>query len=264
MRAVKWSGILRVLTVFATVFCARLLVFAADEPTPIEIVPSDGFNLKIEEQLPNNYVIVSLQTPVHNWFAATISNLPINQEVTIGLSMEGTDTKGNQGSVAKWAGTPGLIPVMTYADPTTYEAYEWYEKDAKGRWVSGDLFKTGNARFAGTGKVPEQTAIPKEAAEQFLSTDGYWQPWREVDAAEAVVPLNIFRMKQKFAASTATVAMRVPFTYTYQQLWLEKLKAAKLPGVCIDECGKTPQGRLLQVVRVEDPNLPPPVSRIAR
>jgi len=122
--------------------------------------------------------------------------------------------------------------------------------------VSGDPFKLGEAKIAGTGKVPEQSVIPKEVAEQFLSEDGkYWQPWREIGSTEAVTTLNIFRMKQKYALPTVTVAMRVPYTYTYLQLFIQRLQQSKLLGVGVDEVGLTPEGRKLQVIRIEPPTV---------
>lgn len=250
MAALTRIYILHVLVVLTTTLCARLLVYAADEPQPIEIIPSDGFNLVVDDQIDAHYVIVKLATPTHNWFAGTFVNLPTDKEITIGLSMQDNNGGINAGNVGKWV---GLKPVFTYADPTQYQAYECFIKDAQGRWVSDDLAKMGQDKFAGTGKVPAQTAIPREVAEQFLSADGKsWQPWREVDNAEAVVNLNIFRIKQKFSFATATVAMRVPYTYTYLQAYLDKLKAARFSGVMIDELGVTAGKRKIQVIRIED------------
>jgi len=216
------------------------------KPHPITIIPQDGFNLRVAEQLDPHYVIVELTSPAHNWFAGTFTNLPTDKDVTIGLSMTGNDTNGNRADVSKW---DGLVPVMTYADPTKYESYEWFQK-VNGRWESGDPLKQRDARYAGTGKLPIQSAIPKEIAEQFLAKDGtYWQPWREVDSAEAVTGANVFRVKQRFARATATLAMRVPYTYTFLQSFLLRLKAAKVPGVTIDEVGMTPGKRKLQIIR---------------
>lgn len=214
----------------------------------ITITPGDGMNMKIIEQITPTYVVMDITTTAHNWFAGTITKLPVGKEVTIGLSMDGKDTNGNKADVSKWK---GLKPVMTYGDPAKYETYEWFQKDDQGRWVSGDPFKQDETKFAGTGKTPEQSVVPKELSEHFLSADGkYWQPWREVDKAEALPELNIFRITQKFASPTATIAMRVPYTYTYLQQFIEKLKTAKLPGVSVDEIGTTPGGRKLHVISV--------------
>jgi len=105
--------------------------------------------------------------------------------------------------------------------------------------------------------------IPAEVAAEFLSKDGaYWQPWREIDAVEVLTNINIFRMKHHFHYPTATIAMRVPFTYTYQQSLISRLLAAKLPGVYIDKLGGIPERRRLQVIRLEDPTShAPPQAR---
>ena len=216
----------------------------------ITMIPGDGMNLEIEEVLNQYYVIVKLTSPAHNWFAGTFTNLPTDKVVTIGLSMEGNDTLVNKADVTKWR---GLMPVITYADPIKYETYEWYQKDDQDRWVSGDPFKQGEAKYAGTGKVPEQSVIPKDVSEQFLSTDGkYWQPWREVDNAEVVPGINVLRITHRFLAPTATIAMRVPYTYSYLQAYLQRLQAANIPGVSTDAIGVTAEDRNLTVIRIED------------
>jgi hypothetical protein len=214
----------------------------------ITIIPGDGMNLAVEDMINPHYVVVKLNSPAHNWFAGQFKNLPTDKETAIGLSMDDNDTTGNKADVSKWK---GLMPVMTYGDPTKYETYEWYTKDEKGRWVSGDLFKKGDDKYAGTGKVPTQTVIPKEAAEDFLSKDGkYWQPWREVDSAEALPNLNIFRIKQKFKFDTATVCMRIPFTYSYLQNFIDRINIHKYIGLTIDNIGWTLEGRRLQAITI--------------
>ena len=171
--------------------------------------------------------------------------------MTLGLPIDNSSAEGQRINLDNRA---GLKPALTYADPTTVDAYEWFARDAQGRWVSGAPWKTGDARYAGAGKVPEQTLMPEPLAEQFLSADGhYWQPWREVDSTEALSNLNIFRIHQRFAQPTATVAMRVPFTYSYSQSLLQKLRDAHLPGVTVDDLGQSEEGRELTAIRVEDP-----------
>ena len=231
---------------------------AAGATTPA-LVPSDGFNLRIEN-VSATQIVVKLTVKNHQWFAGTFTNLPANRELTISVDMKGNDTSGNRANVAKWR---GLQPVMTYADPTQYETYVWYWKDAKGRWLSGDPFVTDEARFAGTGQVPQQKVIPAELAPQFLSKDGkMWTAWREIETVTADTKANIFHIRQRFALPTATVAMRVPYTYTYLQQFLAKLEAAKLPGVTIDEIGATPEGRKLQILRLEE--VPEPKKESSR
>lgn len=221
--------------------------------TSIQIVLGDGTNLEIEEIINTNYIVAKLCSPVHNFFFGCFQNLQTTGETTtIGLSLEGNDTDGNRADVTKWA---NLAPCMSYADPSYYDSFIWYEKDEQGRWVSGDPLACENARYAGTGDVPVQTVIPREVSKAFLSKDGrYWQPWREI-VGEAVPGLNIFRMKEAFVLPTASVALRIPYTYTYLQAFIVRLKAAKFPGVFVDELGTTPEGRKLQIIRMEDPAL---------
>ena len=217
----------------------------------IGISRTDGGNLKLVEQISPHYFTINVAYPVHNWFAGQFTHLPTDSEVTLGLPIDNASPESERINLANW---DGLKPTLTYADPTTYDAYAWFAQDEQGRWVSGDPWKTGDARYAGTGKVPQQTLMPAQLAEQFLSADGhYWQPWREVDATEAVSSLKIFRIHQRFAQPTATVAMRVPFTYTYYRSLLQKLRDAHLPGVTVDNLGQTAEGRELTAIRVEDP-----------
>jgi len=228
----------------------------ADPPAPasIAILPRDGFNLQVSEQVNAQYVIVTVPPPTHNWFAGAFTNLPVGVPVTIGLCMADNGLSNMPADVSKWV---GLRPVFSYADPARYESYEWYMKDADGRWVSGDPFNTGEARYAGAGVVPEQAVIPAEAASKFLSADGRcWSPWREVEGTEVLATINVFRVKQAFDMPAATVAMRVPYTYTYLQSVIARLQQANLPGVFVDELGTTPGGRKLQIIRLTDPDDP--------
>jgi len=223
-----------------------------EEPPAVAIVPQDGFNMKIVDivDTPERMTIVTtLDPPVFNWFAGTFTNLPTDKEVTIGLNMTGMDTPPNKADVSKWV---GLRPVMTYADPTKYETYEWFQKDEQGRWVSGDVLKTDDEKFAGTGKVPIQQVISEELAIEFLSKDGnYWQAWREIETVEVLTNLNIIRIKQHFRKFSASIAMRVPYTYNYQQQFIDRIKVKELPGVFVDEIGITPEMRKLQLIRFE-------------
>ena len=217
----------------------------------ITLLPGDGMNLTITEQEPGR-VAVKLTTTAANWFAGTFANLPTDRETTIELALAGSGSKENPASVVKWA---DLHPVMTYADPAKYATYEWFAKDTQGRWVSGDPLKTGEARYAGTGKVPVQQVIPVAVAEQFLSRDGkYWSAWREIETIDAVMDKNIFRIKQQFALPKVTVAMRIPYPPKYQQAFSERLEKAHLPGVTVHAVGKSTQGRPLTVIQVDDPD----------
>jgi hypothetical protein len=228
-------------------FCA-----AGEESTSdCRIIPSDGFNLEIIDRISPERLIVRSTSTVHNWFAGTFTDLSVRGETTIGLSMEGNDTRGNPANVSKWV---GLRPVMTYADPTNIASYRWYRKETDGRWVVDDPLVPDDARYAGTGETPQQDIIPADLAAQFLSDDGrYWCPWRDIVSAEAVTNLNVFRVRQHFTRPTATIAMRIPYTYTYLQAYLQQLTATRVPGVSVDVIGTTPGGRTLQAIRLEDP-----------
>ena len=205
----------------------------------IKMIPGDGMNLEIEEVLNPYYVILKLTSPVHNNFYGRLNNLLTTGETTtIGLSLAGNDAGGNLADVKKWV---NLAPCISYADPSLFDSYLWYTKDAEDRWVSGDPLARGDGRYAGTGDVPQQTVIPNVIAKMFLSKDGrYWQPWRET-TGEAVTELNIFRIKEAFVLPTSAVALRIPYTYTYLQAFIERLQTAKLPGVFVDELGTTPK-----------------------
>ena len=216
----------------------------------ISLAPGDGCNLTIRERVSPTHLVAGLTTPVHNWFAGTLTHLPTD-EVTIDIPMTGNDGGDNKGDVHKWV---GLRPLLTYADPMRYEAYESFTKTPEGLWLSQDPLKTGKAKEAGHGVVPQQTVVPAEVAEQFLSADKQrWFPWREVETVEANVDTNTFSIKQRFALPTATLAMRVPFTDAYLQAFLAKLQAQHLPGVTIDSPGATLGKRTLSIIRVDDP-----------
>jgi hypothetical protein len=222
----------------------------ANRTPPIVVLPQSGDNLAFEEQISSNCLIVRLASPAHNWFSGTFTNLPTDTKTVIGFSLAGNDNI-NKATVAKWA---SLAPVMTYANPGRYQTYEWFSKDAQGRWVSGDPFKTGQVKFAGTHETPLQGMIPEKIATQFLSADGkYWSPWREVDAVEANQQLNTFRITHRFVLPSATVAMRIPYTPTYLRWFTQRLHAAKLPGVFVDTIGNSPQRHPLCVIRMEPP-----------
>ncbi len=220
---------------------------------PITMVDSDSFNLAIAQVMNDDFLTMKLIVPAHNWFAGTFTNLPTDKAMTISWSMNGNDTVGNIANVHKWA---GLRPLYTYGDPTKYATYEWFMKDEQGRWQSSDPCKTGDAALAGFGNVPEQQVVPAEIAPEFLSPDGrYWSAWGEIGQTKTYPDENIIRITQQFAYPTATVAMRLPFTYTLLEQFIQRLQTAKLPGVFIDEIGKPTKDRLLQAIRLEDPNL---------
>ena len=211
-------------------------VIAAPPPVGqgIRVVPFDGNNLIIDKLVDEHTLELKLDPPCHNWFSVQLADLPTDAPVQLSFTLKSEDTK-NKADVKKWV---GLMPVITYGDPANPDGMECFQLDEQGRWVSSDPFKTGDARFAGTGKTPVQTVIPAAAAAEFLSKDGKtWEPYKEVDKAEAVTELNIFRITQRFTLPTATISMRVPYTYTHELAYLDKLKAAKINGVFVDNYG---------------------------
>jgi len=256
MNGSRWFIIVYVAAIVSLVPCmtSTSIAVAAGPALPLasEMIPMDGANLTLLDRLAPHRLLVEVVPTAHNWFAGRFTGLPTDGPVTIGFSMTGRDTRGNTADVAKWR---GLVPVMTCADPARFESYEWFRRDERGRWISGDIFKNEQERFAGDGPLPVQRAVPAALAAQFLSADGdCWAPWREVDATETLTGVNIFRLTHAFSAPTAAVAMRVPFTYTYLQQYLDRLRAADLPGVTIEEIGTTKEGRKLQIVRLDDPD----------
>lgn len=220
------------------------------------IIPTECFNLKILRR-GKGRVDVTPARVNHGWFAGTFANLPLDIEVTIRVCMEGNDIGGNIADTRKWV---GLRPVMTYADPGRYEAYQWYKRDAQGRWVSGDPLKRGATKFAGTGRTPVQDVIPAHLAAEFLSTDGEtWSPWRELKEGKADPNTRIFTIRERFARPTATIALHLPYTVAYQEAFLQRLRAGKYPGVAVDQVGESAEGRKLYMVRVDDPECPTPL-----
>ena len=251
-------GAFLVLLLIALVFA---LVAAGEEPSShasdIEILPTEGLNLKIIGRHGIAGVDVAPVRPNPQWFAATFTCLPIDYETTIRICMAGNDTRWNIADCRKWV---GLRPMMTYADPTRYESYVGYSRDADGRWVSDDLFACGDARYAGFGLTPAQDVIPPALAEQFLTGEGSrWFPWRELPAGEADTTTRTFTIRARFAQERATVAIHVPYTVTYLDAFLARLRAAQLPGVSVDVIGATAEGRPLRVVRVDDIEHPTPL-----
>ena len=218
-------------------------------PPAVTTIPTDCCNMQVVYQPNPHYVVTTLDPPIFNFFAGTFANLPTDKEVTIGLNMTDMDQLGGYADVSKWS---GLRPLMTYGDITDPATYEWFEKDAEGRWASGDLGKRGAARYAGAGVVPEQTVIPPEVAPQFLSADGrYWQPWRAVERTEVMPDLNILRITHHFAYPTATVAMRYPFSSALLERYLGVLRARQDPRIRLRMFGHSAEGRPLYAIEVK-------------
>ena len=230
---------------------------AARRTSEVTIIPTESFNLKVLRRKAGDRIDVAPAGVNHQWFAANFANLPVDRETAIRVCMEGNDIGINIADCRKWV---GLRPLMTYADPTQYESYQWYRRDAQGRWVSGDLFARGAAKYAGAGRVPEQQVMPAHLAEQFLTNDGaVWHPWREMAEGEVDIAARTFTVRERFEQPRAAMALHIPYTFAYQEAFLQRLRAARLPGVAVDEIGRSAKGRKLYMVRVDDPEHPTPL-----
>ena len=227
-------------------------------PREIAISPAPGFNLQIIGRPAKNVLMVRPNPPIHNWFAGKFTNLPVGQPVEIRIEMAGCDTGAGIADTKKWA---GLRPVYTYADPEQYASYEWFRRDNHGRWVSGDFSKQGDARFAGRGDLPAQTAVPAQLAARCLSEDEqFWYPWGEIEGGKNNTRTRTFTFTVTPAAPMMTIALHVPYLLGYEREMIARLKAAHLPGVFVDELGQSAAGRPLYVIRVDDPDDPTPLQ----
>ncbi len=224
----------------------------------MELAPVEGFNLKIIGRPSPTMVEVQPDPHIHNWFAGKFVHLPVGEQVEIRVVMTGCDTPGNVADTAKWK---GLRPVYTYADPEQYASYEWFRRDAAGRWASSDPFKRGAECFAGAGKTPAQGAIPAALADTFLSADGrYWSPWGEIEGGSQDTATRTFTFSIRPAMPEMTIAMHVPYLPSYDRQLAARLQAAHLPGVYVDKLGSSAGGRPLRMIRVDDPEAPAAVQ----
>lgn len=216
----------------------------------IAVEKRPGDNMCIEDTLSPYRAIVSLSSPVHNMWSGRFNNLRTDKPTTIGWNMDGQNGGMNAGSVTKW---DNLKPVVCEGDDTTWDAYQFWTKNPNGIWeCPSDPFRKGQYRFAGDGKAPNQLTIPTEFSNAYLDPTGkYFQCWREADS-EVIPTLNTYRAICHFNAETATLAMRVPFRYSYLQSFVDKLGNANMSGVFVDTIGTTAQGRKLQLIRLED------------
>ena len=217
----------------------------------IDIAAVQGFNLRITDRPEVHTVVVKPDPPIHNWFAGKFINLPVGVPVEIRVDMNGCDSPGNVADTGKWE---GLRPVYSYADPEKYASYEWFRRDDRGQWVSGDLFKQGAARAAGNGKTPAQSAVPAELAERFLGEAGtFWSPWGEIEGSRHDTATRTLTITITPASPVMTIAMHTPYLLSYEQQMIARLKAAHFPGVFVDLLGESAGGRPLYMIRVDDP-----------
>ena len=212
---------------------------------PIKLVRTDGCNLKVTARA-DHALTVQINSACNNWWAGNFADMPTDQPmvitipkytpmipVHIRISVDDIIEGPRPVNMSNWR---GLLPVYTYADMNKYESYECFTKDDTGRWVSDDICKQGDARYAGTGKTPVQSAIPDELAALFLSKDGNrWEPWRDVDKAEVTADGSSFVITQQFAFPRVALAMRVPYAYTYEVELLKRLSKANIPGLYVDK-----------------------------
>jgi len=218
--------------------------FSADTTDNISIIPTAGCNLVIDSAQDDINLKATSST---NWFAGVFKGFDITKPTTLTLDMYGTE-----GDVRKWE---GLYPVYTYANHFDYNTYIYYAKNDDGYWVSSDPFLKGEAKLAGNGKTPIQTAIPELYAEEFLSEDGkYWSACGELKDTKINIGSNTFTITNQFNSPDAFIAMKYPYSYDYELAYIEKLKHANIPGVTVHEIGKSEKDHKLFVIQVSDPN----------
>ena len=244
----------------------------------LKILDTAGCNLAIAEVQGDNTYRLSNTSKVHNWFSGVFSGIDISSPTTFIVDMEDTgkyeSTRASKlqgilsttlpdfkdinltfeysspGDVTKWE---GLWPVYTYAKYWDYNSYIYYTKDKDGYWVSSDPFLIGDAKLAGNGKTPIQNVIADELADEFLSSDGaYWSAWAEIKNTRPNRD-NTFQITKQFHSSDVSIAMKYPYTYDYEQEYMDRLENADISGVTVHKIGKSIRKHNLYVVEVHDP-----------
>jgi len=216
----------------------------------LKIVEAEGCNLAIDEVLDNDIYVLSNISKVPNWFSGVFEGIDTGVETSFSV-MAGMGYTKSKGDVKKWE---GLRPVYTYAKYLDYNSYIYYTKNKDGYWVSSDPFLNDEERLAGNGKTPFQTIIPADLSEEFLSEDNnYWSPWAELKTAYPLAFDNTFHITHKFNSSDVSIAMKYPYTYDYEEEYMNRLKAADMKGVTVNEVGKSIKEHNLYVVTVCDP-----------
>ncbi|MHB9024623.1 MAG: M14 family metallopeptidase [Armatimonadota bacterium] len=214
-------------------------------PNIIQVLETPGTNIRLQEQVRDNYLIVELTSNIHNMWMMKLSGVK-GKALTIGFSM------AEKGNVGKWS---SLQPVYTYADPNKLPTFEWFTKDAKtGVWRSGNALLPGDQRDAGKGKAPRQSVVPRESAEEFLAQDGsYWEPWGRITKTQADAKLNIFRLTAPaFTQDEVWIAMRYPFTYGLLQEYIAALHEVRRNDLlAIRTIGASAEGRDLFAIEVK-------------
>ena len=224
-----------------------LLLFAN-----VKVIDMVGCNLDIVDVSDNKIELINTSN-AFNWFAGVFENIDTTTKTTFRLDMAdiGDESLGLV-DVGKWE---GLWPVYTYGKYLDYNTYIYYTKNNNGYWVSSDPFLTGDAKLAGTNKTPVQNVIPAELAEEFLSEDGmYWSAWAYLKDTKASTEFNTFTITNQFSYSTASISMRVPYTYDFHKAYMNKLIDANIPGVNVHNIGKGIKEHDLYIVEINHPD----------
>ena len=233
------------------ILCSFSLVLLCQNPE-LKVVDTAGCNLAINEKISDSEYSLVSTSKAPNWFSCAFTNIDISKELTFSLCMNDNNAVGAAGDVSKWE---GLWPVYTYGEYLNYNTYIYYTKNTDGYWVSSDTFLIGDAKLAGTGKTPEQTVIPAELAEEFLSEDGkYWSAWAEIEDTSAYTAFNTFFMTKQFNYPNVSIAMKYPYCYDYELEYMTKLEKANIPGITVHNIGKSIKDHNLYVVEINDPN----------
>ncbi len=234
---------------FVLILTTMSVVRSAEDVAPVQhdnpkVLESTGTNVRQQEKICDDYLVVELTTITHNWWMMKLSGVQ-GKSLTIGFNMVG------KGNVSKWV---PLQPVYTYADPNKLSAYEWFAKDStSGQWRSGNALLPDDQRHAGDGKSPRQSVISQESAEEFLSQNGsYWEPWGRITKTEVAANLNIFRMTTPtFSQDEVWIAMRYPFTYELLQDYINVLYEKRSQNFVIKTIGQTAEKRDLWAIEVK-------------
>ena len=217
--------------------------------TELKVVDTAGCNLAINEKISDSEYSLVSTSKAPNWFSCAFTNIDISKELTFSLCMNDNDAVGAAGDVSKW---DGLWPVYTYSEYLNYDTYIYYTKNDDGYWVSSDVF--AKEKLTGNGKTPEQTVIPVELAEEFLSEDGkYWSAWAELQDTHADKGSNTFFMTHQFNSPNVSIAMKYPYCYDYELEYMTRLEKANIPGIKINNIGKSIKDHNLYVVEINDP-----------
>lgn len=217
-----------------------------DNPTG---VARESFNLRVQSlEAATLNLKPAPPSAAHNWFAGELQGLPIGRALTVQVEMSGQDTQFPV-QTTKW---DGVRPALTYADPALYETYLFYQKNEDGHWISSDVLASPAERDAGTGVLPRQSVLPPVLADAALSPNKTnWSPWQAGAPGFPSEKGKRWTFQHTFAAPRAAIALGVPFTLGFYDEFLKRLEKADLPGVFLDEIGRTAQNRPLRIVRLE-------------